>query len=187
MTILADVHQILVRAGKPLHYRHEVLKILREEYQYELTQADIDATYNAMYNDIRKNGEHARFKRVGRAVFVAIGDFNPGTMEVAKPNRSKWNPEGQHLVVKQTPKICGRCRFIEFTGVQEATLANGTCSQYADSGRVGVQSGEDGCPLWQKRSEYVRNKEHIRQIELRAYVSGINRKIQRERIKRMHG
>ena len=171
-------YEILKREGQ-LHYR-EILKKL-EEGEYDVSeQATIDGLYNFIYNEIRKQGEHSRFKRVGRAIFCASDTFDPATMREAKPNKSKLNPERELRVIKVGPRICGNCTFIEFSGIQEATLRDGVCSRYTESGRVGVHTSEEGCPLWRRMSDHVRHGYRLRQIELQSLVKELNIAVQKK-------
>jgi hypothetical protein len=178
--LLQAAYEVLKEAGTEMHYRVILAKLAERGYDVS-DQATIDALYNGIYNSIRKDGEHSRFRRVGRALFCASETFDPGRMKLATPNSSKNNPDREVIPLARGPRVCGLCKFIEFNGIQEAHMQSGTCGKFCESGRVGVQSTEAGCELWSRQSKSHEYNNHVRAIELKALVGEINRKVQNAR------
>jgi hypothetical protein len=177
--------KVLADAGSPMHYRQVLAKLKEEGWPVDLANPDhkpaIDLLYNEIYGDIRKNGEHAHFRRTGRAMFCAAQVFDPKTMTVATPNATKRNPDREVEVLPPVPRTCGNCRHIEYRGIKEVTLDSGVCARYNDTGRVGVQSIEQGCEHWSRRSDYQRKADRDRRADLLVEVMVINVKAQRGR------
>lgn len=131
--------------------------------------------YNYIYQDIRKNGEMSRFRKCGRAMFIIADHFNPTLDKLSTPNKTKNNPEQEIVMLPAVRKVCGTCRHIEYNGIQEASLTDGVCGEYAVSGRVGVHDQERACDLWQRKTKDQVMKQRERQLVLRVFISQLNR------------
>lgn len=70
------------------------------------------------------------------------------------------NPEHAEIANRKprVPRVCGECSWIRYKGPHLITLETGVC--YKDgSGRVGVFSNQECCPLWSRRSKQRRESD----------------------------
>lgn len=60
-------------------------------------------------------------------------------------------------------QLCGTCKHIKYSGVNEITLKVGQCGKYRESGVLVVMSSREGCPCWASRSVNKMTMEKVNQ------------------------
>ncbi len=177
--LLDTCAEILFRYKDPVHW-DTLFKELVERGLAEVGAIGEQRIYNKIYSDIRRNGQMSRFRKTGRAMFCISQNFDPEKHVLSAPNKSKHNPKGESYIRPAVPRVCGRCKHIEYSGIQELHMRDGVCGEFALSGRVGVQSTETGCTYWDRMSDDERRRVHARSNELHILVLGINIAVQRQ-------
>ncbi len=179
INIIAEAHHVLTKEGGPLHYDVLFARLV-EAVGVPDTFESKCKVYNDIYNNIRRNGEHAAFRRVARATFVASENFDPETMALVKSNKTTAHPSDKPREYKVGPKYCGNCKHIEFNGIDQLRLERGTCALYNQSDRLAVRCAESACPLWQHRGDAQRASDRQQQKILMIKVRAVNLNAQRE-------
>lgn len=173
-----DIYEVLLAHGAPMHFQ-ELFSALIERGVANRGKSEDTRIYNAIYQDMKKNGENSRFRKAGRAMFVAFEQFKPGEHIPPPPNKTKENPQGVVRSLPRVPQLCGNCKFIEFTGVRAVTLSSGDCARYAESGRLCVQCREGGCPLWERRPANLVQRDNNERKRLKILLDAIGPLAQR--------
>ena len=185
-TALTAAETALTQIGKPLHYAElsEEMILLGWEPQGKTDPGYL--VYSYIYRDIREKSEASKFRFLRRGVFalaVQRGSIaealnqrpNPMTLsDTVKTGRLVTPVSKARAEQAKLTRTCGNCVSIEFTGVQEVARKSGVCGAFEASGRLGVQSCEDGCPLWKARSAATRAADKATSDKLRVLVAAVN-------------
>jgi len=172
--VLVVVQRYLAEHG-PTHF----LTIFDYLYQMEvvssLDRRIQDATYNYIYNHIKKNGDNSPFRRCGRGVFCLADNFDPATAPpLNRNNKAEERRRKQMYEGKVVPHICGFCKYLERQGMQEVSLKNGTCGRYEISLRDFVQNDTPACIAWRQRSNISIAREQKRAAHLYQVIQEMN-------------